>query len=108
MNNSTNKKNNLKENKNSLKMDIHTKRNLELTETIRLKQRQHSLIWLLDKTKTAMGSRLLKSYIENAVTQTIATAVKIHEIDVKIFFNFRFSFVITLNLTILLSNVWHK
>ena len=55
----------IKENKNSLKMDIHTKRNLELTETIRLKQRQHSLIWLLDKTKTAMGSRLLKSYIEN-------------------------------------------
>jgi len=55
----------IKENKQSLKMDIHTKRNLELTETIRLKQRQHSLIWLLDKTKTAMGSRLLKTYIEN-------------------------------------------
>jgi DNA mismatch repair protein MutS len=48
-----------------LKMDIHTKRNLELTETLRLKQRQYSLIWLLDKTKTAMGSRLLKTYIEN-------------------------------------------
>ena len=46
-------------------MDIHTKRNLELTETLRLKQRQYSLIWLLDKTKTAMGSRLLKNYIEN-------------------------------------------
>ena len=50
---------------NHLKMDIHTKRNLELTETLRLKQRQYSLIWLLDKTKTAMGSRLLKTYIEN-------------------------------------------
>ena len=48
-----------------LHMDIHTKRNLELTETLRLKQRQYSLIWLLDKTKTAMGSRLLKTYIEN-------------------------------------------
>lgn len=47
-----------------LKMDVHTKRNLELTETIRLKQRHYSLIWLLDKTKTAMGSRLLKKYIE--------------------------------------------
>ena len=46
-------------------MDIHTKRNLELTETLRLKQRNHSLIWLLDKTKTAMGSRLLKNFIEN-------------------------------------------
>ena len=52
-------------NKNYLKMDIHTKRNLELTETLRLKQRQYSLIWLLDKTKTAMGSRMLKNYIEN-------------------------------------------
>ena len=55
----------LKENKNYLKMDVHTKRNLELTETLRLKQRQYSLLWLLDKTKTAMGSRMLKNYIEN-------------------------------------------
>jgi len=55
----------IKENKNYLKMDVHTKRNLELTETLRLKQRNYSLIWLLDKTKTAMGSRMLKSMIEN-------------------------------------------
>ena len=55
----------IKENKNFLKMDIHTKRNLELTETLRLKQRNYSLIWVLDKTKTAMGARLLKNYIEN-------------------------------------------
>jgi len=55
----------IKVNENYLKMDIHTKRNLELTETLRLKQRQYSLIWLLDKTKTAMGSRMLKNYIEN-------------------------------------------
>ena len=55
----------LKENNKYLKMDIHTKRNLELTETLRLKQRQYSLLWLLDKTKTAMGSRMLKNYIEN-------------------------------------------
>ncbi len=51
------------ENKNYLKMDVHTKRNLELVETLRLKQRNYSLIWLLDKTKTAMGARLLKNYI---------------------------------------------
>lgn len=55
----------LRENKAYLKMDIHTKRNLELTETLRLKQRNYSLIWLLDKTKTAMGSRRLKNFIEN-------------------------------------------
>ncbi len=53
------------ENKNFLKMNIHTKRNLELTETLRLKQRNYSLLWLLDKTKTAMGSRMLKQMIEN-------------------------------------------
>ncbi len=56
---------NVKVRTNYLKMDIHTKRNLELTETLRLKQRQYSLLWLLDKTKTAMGSRLLRTYIEN-------------------------------------------
>jgi DNA mismatch repair protein MutS len=56
---------NIKEYNDYLKMDIHTKRNLELTETLRLKQRNNSLIWLLDKTKTAMGGRLLKNYIEN-------------------------------------------
>lgn len=55
----------VKVNNDYLKMNVHTKRNLELTETLRQKQRQYSLIWLLDKTKTAMGSRLLKTYIEN-------------------------------------------
>lgn len=60
----------IKENKNYLKMDIHTKRNLELTETLRLKQRNYSLIWLLDKTKTAMGSRMLKNFIENPILDT--------------------------------------
>ena len=56
---------NIIENKNYLKMSIHTKRNLELTETLRLKSRNYSLLWLLDKTKTAMGSRMLKNMIEN-------------------------------------------
>ena len=46
-------------------MDVHTKRNLELIETLRLKQRNYSLIWLLDKTKTAMGARRLKNYVLN-------------------------------------------
>lgn len=55
----------MKENKDYLKMNIHTKRNLELIETLRLKSRNYSLLWLLDKTKTAMGSRMLKQMIEN-------------------------------------------
>ena len=53
------------ENESYLKMDVHTKRNLELTETLRQHERNFSLIWLLDKTKTASGSRLLKQYLEN-------------------------------------------
>jgi len=48
-----------------LSMNIHTIRNLELVETLRLKERQNSLIWLLDKTKTAMGCRMLKQMLLN-------------------------------------------
>jgi len=48
-----------------LEMSVHTIRNLELFETLRLKERTYSLIWLLDKCKTAMGSRKLKSYLLN-------------------------------------------
>ena len=51
-----------------LEFDNNTKRNLELTETIRNRERQYSLLWLLDKTKTAMGSRFLKQTIENPLT----------------------------------------
>ena len=50
-----------------LQMDIHTIRNLELIETMRNKERQYSLIWLLDKCKTAGGSRLLKDWILNPI-----------------------------------------
>ena len=60
---------NIKNAKDYLKMDVHTKRNLELTETLRLKQRNNSLIDLLDKTKTAMGSRRLKQMIENPLVK---------------------------------------
>lgn len=55
----------IKEKEQYLEMDIHTKRNLELTECLRTKDRTYSLLWLLDNTKTAMGSRKLKYFIEN-------------------------------------------
>ena len=55
----------IRKNDEYLKMDIHTKRNLELTESIRNQERMYSLLWLLDETKTAMGSRKLKSWLEN-------------------------------------------
>ena len=52
-----------------LEFDNNTKRNLELTETLRNRERQYSLLWLLDKNKTAMGSRFLKHNIENPLTK---------------------------------------
>jgi DNA mismatch repair protein MutS len=45
-------------------LDSATRRNLELAETLREKQKRGSLLWVLDKTKTAMGARTLRSYIE--------------------------------------------
>ena len=45
-------------------LDSSTRRNLELTETLREKQKRGSLLWVLDKTKTAMGARTLRQYIE--------------------------------------------
>ena len=62
---------NILDNKSYLKMDINTKRNLELTESLRLKTRNFSLLWLLDKTKTAMGSRMLKNWIENPLVDMV-------------------------------------
>ena len=46
-----------------LDFDINTRRNLELVETMRNKEKRGTLLWVLDKTKTAMGSRLLRSWI---------------------------------------------
>lgn len=51
------------DNKLFLELDKESIRNLELIETLRTKDRINSLLWLMDKTKTAMGSRLLKSFI---------------------------------------------
>ncbi|MTI70247.1 MAG: DNA mismatch repair protein MutS [Firmicutes bacterium] len=45
-------------------LDINTRRNLEITETLRGKSKKGSLLWLLDKTSTAMGARLLKKWLE--------------------------------------------
>ncbi|MFC2950038.1 DNA mismatch repair protein MutS [Virgibacillus sediminis] len=47
-----------------LSLDMFSKRNLELTETIMKKGKQGSLLWVLDKTVTAMGSRMLKKWLE--------------------------------------------
>ncbi len=50
-------------------IDSSTRRNLELVETLREKSKRGSLLWVLDKTKTAMGARLLRSYIEQPLIE---------------------------------------
>ncbi len=50
-------------------LDSSTRRNLELAETLREKQKRGSLLWVLDRTKTAMGGRLLRSYIEQPLIE---------------------------------------
>ncbi len=53
-----------------LEMDVNTRRNLELTETMRTKEKKGSLLWVLDKTKTAAGARLLRQWIEHPLLNT--------------------------------------
>ena len=50
-------------------LDSSTRRNLELTETLREKQKRGSLLWVLDKTKTAMGARTLRKYVEQPLIE---------------------------------------
>lgn len=50
-------------------LDSFTRRNLELTETLREKNRRGSLLWVLDKTKTAMGARMLRSFLQQPLIE---------------------------------------
>ncbi|MDD2969091.1 MAG: DNA mismatch repair protein MutS [Lachnospiraceae bacterium] len=50
-------------------LDSSTRRNLELTETLRDKNKKGSLLWVMDKTQTAMGARLLRNYLEQPLVQ---------------------------------------
>ena len=47
-----------------MELDLTARRNLELTETLRSKEKKGSLLWVLDKTKTAMGGRMIRSWLE--------------------------------------------
>ena len=47
-----------------MRLDLTARRNLELLETMRNKEKRGSLLWVLDHTKTAMGKRLIRSWIE--------------------------------------------
>ena len=84
-----------------LEMDIHTVRNLELFETIRTKDRIYSLIWLLDKTKTAMGSRTLKEWLNKPLKDINKITKRYDMID-----KLRTEFIIKEELTHELENVY--
>lgn len=62
-------------------IDSATRRNLELTETMREKQKRGSLLWVLDKTKTAMGGRLLRTYIEQPLIDKDAINERLNAIE---------------------------
>ena len=55
-----------------MKLDFNTRRNLELTCTMMNKEKKHSLLWVLDKTKTAMGKRLIRFWIEHPLMNVTA------------------------------------
>jgi len=54
-----------------MELDWQTRRNLELTETLRTGEKKGSLLWVLDKTKTSMGGRMLRSWIEKPLLSPI-------------------------------------
>ena len=54
-----------------MELDIDARRNLELTETLRTKEKKGTLLWVLDKTQTAMGSRMLRSWLEKPLLDVV-------------------------------------
>lgn len=62
-------------------LDSSTRRNLELTETLREKQKRGSLLWVLDKTKTAMGARMLRGFLEQPLVSKESMEVRLDAIE---------------------------
>ncbi len=54
-----------------MELDLTARRNLELTETLRSKEKRGSLLWVLDKTRTAMGGRMLRSWLEKPLLSPV-------------------------------------
>ena len=62
-------------------IDSSTRRNLELVETLREKQKRGSLLWVLDKTRTAMGARTLRSFVEQPLIERTEMEERYDAID---------------------------
>ena len=64
-----------------MELDLTARRNLELTETMRSKEKKGSLLWVLDRTRTSMGKRLLKSYIEQPLVKPAAIIDRLDAVE---------------------------
>jgi len=64
-----------------MELDLTARRNLELTETLRSKEKKGSLLWVLDKTKTPMGGRMLRSWMEKPLLSPNAIAQRLNAVD---------------------------
>ncbi|MBQ9956491.1 MAG: DNA mismatch repair protein MutS [Ruminococcus sp.] len=63
-------------------LDLNARRNLELTETLRSKEKKGSLLWVLDSTKTSMGRRMLKNWIEQPLKSPARIIERLEAVDV--------------------------
>ncbi len=64
-----------------MQLDANTRRNLELTETLKDRKKKGTLFWVLNKTKTAMGARLLKNYIEQPLYNDKKINARLSSVD---------------------------
>lgn len=64
-----------------MRLDMTALRNLELTETMRTKSKRGSLLWVLDRTKTAMGKRLIRSWIEKPLLNIAEIALRQNAVE---------------------------
>ena len=64
-----------------MELDLTARRNLELTETLRSKEKKGSLLWVLDKTKTAMGRRLIRAWVERPLLSPAAITRRLGAVE---------------------------
>lgn len=64
-----------------MELDAAARRNLELTENLRTGEKRGSLLWVLDKTKTPMGGRMLRSWVERPLLSPVATRRRLSAVE---------------------------
>lgn len=72
---------NVHQNDEFMDLSVSTRRNLELCETMRNKERRGSLLWVLDKTSTSMGKRRLKTWIEQPLTNPVTITKRLDSVE---------------------------